>query len=74
MLVAVIISEELARTVVVEAPDVETAERYVDEELYQTGEIVLDANDYVSCSSEIHGVPDSNFSEPDYIVPKDWGK
>lgn len=41
MLVEVVIHERLARTVLVEAPDVDTAERYVDEELYQTGEIVL---------------------------------
>ena len=80
MLVEVTIREELARTVLVEAPDVDTAERYVDEELYQTGEIVLVADDYVDCSSEIYGVSEevslycNPNIKPDYIVPKDWGK
>ena len=78
MLVEVTIHERLARTVLVEAPDVDTAERYVDEELYQTGEIVLGADDYVDCSSEIDGVPEvaslycNPNIKPDYIVPKDW--
>lgn len=80
MLVEVVIHERLARTVLVEAPDVDTAERYVDEELYQTGEIVLGAEDYVDCSSEIDGVSEevslycNPNIKPDYIVPKDWGE
>ena len=80
MLVEVVIHERLARTVLVEAPDVDTAERYVDEELYQTGEIVLGAEDYVDCSSEIDGFSEAVSLDynpnikPDYIVPKDWGK
>lgn len=79
MIVDVIIREQLARTVLVEAPDVDTAEMYVNE-LYQTGEIVLGAEDYVEFSSEIDVVPEEFAIDynpnikPDYIVPKDWGK
>ena len=80
MLVSVKITERLCRKVLVEAPDVETAERYVDEELYQMEEIVLGAGDYVDDSTEINGVPEEFAIDynpnikPDYIVPKDWGE
>lgn len=79
MLVSVMITERLCREILVEAPDVDTAEWYVDE-LYQTGEIVLGAEDYVECSSEIDGVPEEFATDynpnikPDYIVPKDLGE
>lgn len=77
MLVAVMITERLCREVLVEAPDVETAERYVDEELYQHEEIILDSSDYAEC--HIEGMSASRAwyeadSKPDYTVPKDWGK
>lgn len=77
MLVAVTIREELARTILVEAPDVDTAERYVDEELYQHEEIILDSSDYAGC--HIEGMSASRAwykadSKPDYIVPKGWGE
>lgn len=80
MLVSVMITERLCREVLVEAPDIDTAERYVDEELYQTGEIVLEAGDYVDNSTEINGVPEEYAIDynpnvkPDYVVPSDWGK
>lgn len=79
MIVNVIIREQLARTVLVEAPDVDTAEWYVNK-LYQTGEIALEAGDYVDDSTEIDGVPEEFAIDynpnikPDYIVPKDWGE
>ena len=49
MLVEVTIRERLARTVLVEAPDVDTAERYVVEELYQTNKIVLGGGRGLCC-------------------------
>ena len=77
MLVAVTIREELARTVLVEAPDEATAQNYVYEVPYMNGKIVLTADDFAG--QEESSMPASVLgyeadAEPDYIVPKDWGK
>lgn len=84
MLVAVTIREELARTVVVDVPEMgeytphlNIAEDYV-ESLWKDGEIELTSDNFVDVSYDAEEVDDifleGKEPKPDYTIPKDWGK